>query len=312
MSNLKMALIAIAAPIGACATRLHDAPPLIPSGYNFSYQTSHREEIGLIQAFDDGTHTYLQFQGATRDLLIRGANDQALSFRRETPYVTLEGVFERLVVLVDANSASIVNQAIDTPTRSPVADQWPIEHRSPAAAEMVADAPNPPRLAAVGIPESVQTMQSNLRVAELNREISQLQARIERLSAQLEEVHQAGNAANVYLRALGVAPRLVVQFDDNSAEARVEEDLLAPLGAAGRAANRIYLHAHTDAFVASDTGTDLAIRRAVAVRQLLLAQEVSPERVRLFYRGAGNFIANNATAQGKAMNRRVEIEFRKW
>jgi outer membrane protein OmpA-like peptidoglycan-associated protein len=309
MSNLKMALFAIAAPIGACATRIHDAPPSIPNGYNFSYQTSHREEIGLIQAFDDGTHTYLQFQGAMRDLRIRGANDQTLPFRRDTPYVTLDGVYERLVVSVDANSASIVNQAIDTATKSSVVDPWPIEHRSP---NTVAVAPKLPRVAAVGIPESVQTMQSNLRVAELNREISQLQTRIERLSAQLEQAHQGGNAANLYLRSLGVASRLVVQFEGNSAEARVDNNLLAPLGAAGRAANRIYLHAHTDAFVASDTGTDLAIRRAVAVRQLLLTQQVSPERVRLFYRGAGNFIANNATAQGRALNRRVEIEFRKW
>jgi outer membrane protein OmpA-like peptidoglycan-associated protein len=309
MSNLKMALFAIAAPIGACATRIHESPPSIPSGYNFSYQTSHREEIGLIQAFDDGTHTYLQFQGAMRDLRIRGANDQALPFRRDTPYVTLDGVYDRLVVSVDANSASIVNRAIDTVTKSPVVDPLPVEQRSQ---NTVADAPNLPRLAAVGIPESVQTMQSNLRVAELNREISQLETRIERLSAQLEQAHQGGSAANLYLRSLGVAPRLVMQFEGNSAEARVDNNLLAPLGAAGRAANRIYLHAHTDAFVASNTGTDLAIRRAVAVRQLLLTQQVSPERVRLFYRGVGNFIANNATVEGKAMNRRVEIEFRKW
>ena len=103
-----------------------------------------------------------------------------------------------------------------------------------------------------------------------------------------------------------------MHFDDNSSEANVDDGVLQPLGAGARAANRIYLHGHTDAFVASGAGTDLAIRRAVAVRALLLAQDVSPSRVRMFYRGAGNFIANNSTPEGKALNRRVEIEFRRW
>ena len=62
----------------------------------------------------------------------------------------------------------------------------------------------------------------------------------------------------------------------------------------------------------STTGTELAIRRAVEVRRLLISLNVDPERIRLFYRGAGNFVANNSTPEGKAMNRRVEIELRKW
>jgi len=59
-------------------------------------------------------------------------------------------------------------------------------------------------------------------------------------------------------------------------------------------------------------GTQLAIRRAVEVRRLLISLNVEPERIRLFYRGAGNFVANNSTPEGKALNRRVEIELRKW
>jgi outer membrane protein OmpA-like peptidoglycan-associated protein len=64
--------------------------------------------------------------------------------------------------------------------------------------------------------------------------------------------------------------------------------------------------------VASDAGTDLAIRRAVAVRDVLVSLQVQPERIRLFYRGTGHFVANNSSREGKALNRRVEIELRKW
>ncbi len=39
---------------------------------------------------------------------------------------------------------------------------------------------------------------------------------------------------------------------------------------------------------------------------------VEPERIRLCYRGADNFVANSSALEGEALNRRVEIELRKW
>jgi OOP family OmpA-OmpF porin len=116
----------------------------------------------------------------------------------------------------------------------------------------------------------------------------------------------------LYLRHLGGLPRIAVKFDDYSAEVKIETALLGGLANTARAANRIYLHAHTDAFVGSDAGTDLAVRRAVAVRSALVSLHVEPERIRLFFRGTGQFVANNSTREGKALNRRVEIELRKW
>jgi outer membrane protein OmpA-like peptidoglycan-associated protein len=164
----------------------------------------------------------------------------------------------------------------------------------------------------VGVPESEQTMNAKLRVGELNREIDDLQNRIEMLTEQLALAQAAGETPNLSVRMEFNRPRFVVRFADNSDEVQIDAPLLAPLGAAARAANRIYLHGHTDAYVASDAGTALAIRRAVSVRRLLVAQDVAPERIRLFYRGAGNFIANNSTREGRAQNRRVEIELRPW
>jgi hypothetical protein len=156
-------------------------------------------------------------------------------------------------------------------------------------------------------------MHANLRVAALKQEISMLEENVRRLSAELEAAHaQEGFGESLYLRSMGGLPRVVMKFEDNSFEARVDDRLLGVMGGAARSANRIYLHGHTDAFVASETGTELAIRRAVEVRRLLISLNVDPERIRLFYRGAGNFVANNSTPEGKAMNRRVEIELRKW
>jgi outer membrane protein OmpA-like peptidoglycan-associated protein len=165
---------------------------------------------------------------------------------------------------------------------------------------------------AVGVPESLQTMHANLRVAALKQEISTLEEKVRILSAELDEAQRAGRGMSLYMRDVGSSPRVVLKFGNNSFETQVDDHLLNPLGNAARAANRIYLHGHTDAYVASETGTELAIRRAVEVRRLLISLNVEPERIRLFYRGAGNFAANNSTPEGKALNRRVEIELRKW
>ncbi len=191
---------------------------------------------------------------------------------------------------------------------SPITNQHPLTPAAPAASSY------PPQVAkvSVGVPESLQTMNSMLRVATPNRDSAELESRVRFLTEEIEEAHRSGNGSMLYLRNLGGLPRIAVKFDDYSAEVKVEGALLGALGNTARAANRIYLHAHTDAFVASDAGTELAIRRAVAVRDVLVSLQVQPERIRLFYRGTGHFVANNSRREGKALNRRVEIELRKW
>jgi flagellar motor protein MotB len=134
----------------------------------------------------------------------------------------------------------------------------------------------------VGVPEQLQTMHANQRVAALKQEITTLEEKVRLLSMELEEAERAGREMSLYLRNVGAPPRIVLKFADKSYEAHVDDTLLDPLGNAARAANRIYLHGHTDAYVASESGTELAIRRAVEVRRLLISLNVEPERIRLF------------------------------
>jgi hypothetical protein len=316
--------------------------PLVPDGHNFSYVAPDRERIHLTQAFDDGSKTYLQFDDAPASgIEIRDPkSDQAVTYTVDQRYVIVPGVYGALSVAVGRESATVVNQAMPSIAgRGAVATVPASDERSPNAARsepmstvMAPEiTPLPPlpdglrqsaaandaiarRIQAVpvGVPESIQTMHANLRVAALKQEISMLEENVRRLSAELEAAHAQGFGESLYLRSMGGLPRVVMKFEDNSSDARVDDRLLGVMGGAARSANRIYLHGHTDAFVASETGTDLAIRRAVEVRRLLISLNVDPERIRLFYRGAGNFVANNSTPEGKAMNRRVEIELRKW
>ncbi|MGE0310105.1 MAG: OmpA family protein [Lautropia sp.] len=70
---------------------------------------------------------------------------------------------------------------------------------------------------------------------------------------------------------------------------------------------RIRIIGHTD-----DTGTDrindpLSVNRAASARDYLVARGVSIARIAIDGRGEREPIADNATAQGRAKNRRVEI-----
>jgi hypothetical protein len=159
---------------------------------------------------------------------------------------------------------------------------------------------------------SIQTMDANPRVSAVNQDISVLGDNVRRLSAEIEAAHGLGVGENLYVRSIGGLPRVVMKFAENSFLAHVDDRLLRVMCVAARSANRIFLYGHTDDFIASAAGTELARRRAVEVRRLLMSLNVDPERIRLFHRGAGNFVANNSTAAGKAMNRRVEIELRRW
>jgi hypothetical protein len=339
MPNLKRALLlAVVTPLGSCMTMSIPPEPAVPDGHNFSYGVTDRERIHLTQAFDDGSNTYLQFdQAPTTRLEIREPQaDEAVTYTVDQRYVIVPGIHAALTVTLGSDSATVVNQAMppispaETVAGSETNDAKPHDARTEAMSTVMApetialpeslrrypavnDAvASTSRGVPVGVPESIQTMQANLRVSVLKQEISTLEENVRRLSAELEAAHAGGVGENLYLRSMGGLPRVVMKFEDNSFEAHVDDRLLGAMSRAARSANRIFLHGHTDAYVASESGTELAIRRAVEVRRLLMSLNVDPERIRLFYRGAGNFVANNSTPEGKAMNRRVEIELRKW
>jgi len=64
---------------------------------------------------------------------------------------------------------------------------------------------------------------------------------------------------------------------------------------------------HTDSSGDTNANYDLSRRRAASVAQYLSAQQLDPNRFSVEGHGANDPIASNATASGKAQNRRVEI-----
>lgn len=64
---------------------------------------------------------------------------------------------------------------------------------------------------------------------------------------------------------------------------------------------------HTDSRGTDEYNMNLSIRRAEAAKNYLVAQGVSPNRIRTAGRGESEPIADNSTASGMQQNRRVEV-----
>jgi OmpA-OmpF porin, OOP family len=66
---------------------------------------------------------------------------------------------------------------------------------------------------------------------------------------------------------------------------------------------------HTDSVGPVSYNERLAERRAAAVQEFLIGRGVKPERIRLDAKGPHAPVASNRTREGRAQNRRAEIEF---
>ncbi len=77
---------------------------------------------------------------------------------------------------------------------------------------------------------------------------------------------------------------------------------------AARAGKRIDIRGRTDAANANQIDREIALQRALNARLLLANNGIHPRKMHIEYKAAGDHVADNSTAEGRARNRRVEIE----
>ncbi|MFD2872806.1 OmpA family protein [Mucilaginibacter ximonensis] len=133
-----------------------------------------------------------------------------------------------------------------------------------------------------------------------------------KMDKQAAEIKQTVPGATVVRQGEGI----LVKFDsgilfdvdktDLKAAARSNLDKLAA-SLQNNPQTNITIIGHTDTTGTADHNMDLSIRRAQAVKSYLTADNVSGSRLTTMGKGSTEPIASNATASGRAQNRRVEI-----
>jgi outer membrane protein OmpA-like peptidoglycan-associated protein len=99
-----------------------------------------------------------------------------------------------------------------------------------------------------------------------------------------------------------------VRFDFGSTRVVIPTDVAATLVEDAKASPLVMLRGRTDGTSDAPAESRIARDRAAAVRDYLVAAGVDPARIRATFQPAGDHVANNASAGGRGLNRRVEIE----
>ena len=130
----------------------------------------------------------------------------------------------------------------------------------------------------------------------------------ETAAATLERV----SARQQVIVAMASAPQansvFTIRFDFGSTRVVVPADSASALIDNARAAPLVLLRGRTDGAIDSTAESRIARERAAAVRDYLVGAGVDPARIRATYQPVGDFAADNSSASGQGMNRRVEIE----
>ncbi len=99
-----------------------------------------------------------------------------------------------------------------------------------------------------------------------------------------------------------------VRFEFGSTRVVIPTDIAASLVEDAKAAPLVLLRGRTDGASDAPVESRIARDRAAAVRDYLVAAGVTPARIRATYQPVGDHVADNASAGGRNLNRRVEIE----
>ena len=99
-----------------------------------------------------------------------------------------------------------------------------------------------------------------------------------------------------------------VHFDFASTRVVIPADSATVLIEDAKAAPLVLLRGRTDGTSETPGESRIARERATAVRDYLVAAGVDPSRIRATYQPVGDHVADNGSAGGRGLNRRVEIE----
>lgn len=152
---------------------------------------------------------------------------------------------------------------------------------------------------------------ARITIAEQRREADAVDGALDKLTHDVQELMRQAKVEEARPKP-PEPPRAnavyTVRFDFNSAQPHLTPDIGAALLDEARQAPLIVLRGRTDG--AQDTLGEnrIARERAAALRDYLVAAGIDPGHIRATHQPTGDPAADNSTAEGRALNRRVEIE----
>ncbi|MDR0576130.1 MAG: OmpA family protein [Candidatus Accumulibacter sp.] len=145
-----------------------------------------------------------------------------------------------------------------------------------------------------------------------NRQTINDPATIELLSRRASQVETPVHAQPIQVEPRLDAQPILLRYHFGFCKASL---ILTPMQQAellskAKNAKQIEIRGRTDGLRASAGDERIALARAISARSMLIDGGVPAERISINYASATDYTADNNTPDGRALNRRVEIELR--
>ena len=336
LRNLLCASAAVAA-LSGCALSVPAPVPVQPIAFNFAIDNG--AALGLVHAFEMHDSTVLQFATVgTPPLRIFNMVGDELVYKPLGQYLVINGLHPIVRVVSGGNQAVLrrkANLSASMPTQAaPVGAAQPVAmgasvpaapanvpvtaavpHSTGSAAALPAPSypaihalPSMPVAAAqpASLPDNAQSELYRQELVRIRKELAEVKGM---LASQSQPRTRSGeDDLRTVERQQADARMLRVTFRFASADFEPSRETAALLDAGAPRARRIVIKAYTD----SDryTPADLAIAhsRAQSAKRYLVTRGIDESKIAVVTHPFGEFIADNKTAQGRMLNRRVEIE----
>lgn len=291
-------LLASSALFAACAY----VPPKEGATRLVSPDYTTTDQIGDIRAYVYGDRTVLEFDADPAFLSVRDSNGASVTYEKVGRYYRLARRLGTFTAWANGKSVTFSAATVTRVFSAPLAAST--VRPEPVTVDAVEPAP-----ASVADTDIVALLKlSEKQLEEIRQAIDRASKNTKATGAELYAVN--ARLDEIEVRLVTAAAAIVqVSFPTGSAAFKPSADVAKVLIGSAKAADRVNVHGHTDARVAGSMDAKIALGRALAARKFLVENGVQADKIKVFSRADGDFVAPNTTKEGRALNRRVEVEF---
>lgn len=259
----------------------------------YTYRLLAADETAVRRVFDDGRSTYVQFNTPSTPpgLMLFDENGKPLTFNAYGQTAVIDSVQQGIL--------------IRTPTRT--------SYAQPMTPDRIA------RVLATKPGQPAPTPYLPTELASARAQILEAQRRLQGLANEIDKASRGEPATSVaavkaeidqlQTQIAGLNATMVrARFESGSTMLALKPTTKKAILEAAKLAEQIHIRGRTDATGTPKLNTQVALARAVSTRKMLVDGGVPATKLRTSYK-PGDYIATNNTAEGRALNRRVELIF---
>lgn len=292
MNLIRVAVIlASVALLGACST----VTPLDVQTRLVSPHYTATGPISSIRAWVYGDRTILDFGNDPISITVKDETGATVPYEKIGHFYRLARKLNEFSVRANLTTTTF---SIVGPSAAPIT--------GPAATTPVllqtvpSELPKAPDRAAL----SALLQAASQQLAEVREAIAmgaRTKAEMKAINAKLDRVEAQVAAASSAV--------LMVFFESYKSDFKPSPSIARVLVGAGKLAHTVQVRGRTDSVIAGSLDAKIAKSRALSAQRFLVSNGVNPGKIKVSWRAAGDAIAPTQTIAGRAINRRVEIQF---